>query len=342
MRKTEHNKSKPNKLRFYPPKRSGNLPKVDEEVRENIKKFLGEIDGNLEFKYYRNLKQEVPSLTKGRCSYCGKYTELSIEHYRPKDAIAIDLNSPRELSKPGYFWLASDWYNLHPACTPCNILKKREVIDLNTKNSCSKVVGKGNLFPLYGNSIHAPLSIEVECKESLSLSSRKVKKEKPLLLNPSKLRPQDIFRYGTIANRRGKLLVLAPKVGISAYKQSIAQTTIDILGLNSKEHSKARMDTYTLVNDAIANIESIEDFDDEDYLEALNKLHTYIDESNTASYLGMVEVTFGSKLKLLADELDQHIGFEASTEKSLLSIANSIDRFLNAKGYEVEQEFEEL
>ncbi|EGQ8092798.1 hypothetical protein J7I10_003776 [Vibrio vulnificus] len=342
MRKTEHNKSKPDKLRFYPPKKSGNPPKVDEEVRDNIKRYLGEIDGGLVFKYYANLKHQVPLLTKGRCSYCGKYAELSIEHYRPKDGIAIDLSHPRQLSKPGYFWLASDWYNLHPACTPCNILKKREIINLNTKKSHPKVVGKGNLFPLYNDTVHAPLSIRIDCRESLSLSSRKVKKEKPLLLNPSKFHPKDIFSYGTIGSQRGKLLVLVPKVGISAYKQAIAQTTIDILGLNSKEHSKARMDTYTLVNDTISNIESIEDFDDDDYLEALSKIHTYIDESSTASYLGMVEVTLGTKLKLLADELDQHLGFEATTEKSLLSIASSIDRFLGAKGYAVEQEFEAL
>ncbi|HHG3522603.1 TPA: hypothetical protein ACX3FR_000081 [Vibrio parahaemolyticus] len=327
MRKTEHNKSKPGKLRFYP--KSAHPPKVDEEIRSNIGKFLGHTNGNPEFKYYRNLKDQIALLTKGRCSYCGKYTDLSIEHYRPKDGIAVDLTRPRNINKPGYFWLASDWYNLHPACTPCNALKTREIVDPISNKGIAKVVGKGNLFPLYQNSIHAPLLIQQATKHSLSLSTKKVKKERPLLFNPSKMLPKELFRYCIVKGRRGSLMLIAPKVGISQYRQAIAETTIDVLGLNSKDHAKARSDVHTLTKDALINIEAIGDFDDGDCLEELANLCSYIDESENGSYLGMIEAIFGYKLRTLASQIDTHLTIPVAAHYSLTDVVKSIDRLLD-------------
>ena len=333
MRKTEHNRAKPDRLRYYT-QDAHSAPHVDREVRKNIRIFLGLEEGKTSFKYYRNLRDDIHSLTKGRCSYCGKYTELAIEHYRPKDGIATDTSKPRSISKPGYFWLASDWYNLHPACVPCNGLKTREILDSNTGKGVSKVVGKGNLFPLYGNKIHAPLLIQGNTKSSLSSSTKKVNQEKPLLLNPSITLPSDLFNYEIVSNRRGSKLLICAKVDISPYKYAIAKTTIDILGLNSKDQAKDRMDTYTLTKEALKNINSIASFDDIECMEQLAILYSYIDDSENGSYLGMIEWMFKDNLTLLARQIDRHLVIPVRVYHSLNDIVQSIDRLFDQNNFQ--------
>ncbi|MFA0647668.1 HNH endonuclease family protein [Vibrio cyclitrophicus] len=329
MRKTEHNKFKPNKLRFYPRVNPEFVPRVNLEIRSNIRKFL-EIDNDDKlFNYYKNLKTDIALLTKGRCSYCGKYTDLSIEHYRPKDGIVVNKLQPKNMSKPGYFWLASDWYNLHPACTACNCIKTREIVDTNTVIGAPKVVGKGNYFPLYGGHTHAPLLMREKTSTALSFSSKQVKKERPLLFNPSKELPASLFEYSIVRGRRGKVLIIQPKVGISPYKQAIAETTIDLLGLNSKDQAKARMDTYILTNETLNNIDAINNFDDQEVIEQLEQLCSYIDENDNGSYLGMIESMLGHRLRTISHQIDNHLNHPRSNNELLSDVVTSIERLLD-------------
>ncbi|MFA0412333.1 HNH endonuclease [Vibrio renipiscarius] len=327
MRKTEHLKNKPIKLRFYS-QHFNRKPAVDREVRENVDIFLGRRAGSKQFKYYRNLRDSVFSLTNNRCAYCGKYADLSIEHYRPKDGIAVNLSASKDISKPGYFWLASDWYNLHPTCTPCNTLKTREILDVETLDSASKVVGKGNYFPLFNNGTHAPLLTAGQSKESLSLSTKSVKREKPLIYNPSKISPSDIFSYRFEKVNHKTFLFIDVKVGISAYESAVARTTINVLGLNSKDQIKSRIDAYRLTEQALDNIEAIYDFSDDDCLEQLAELHSYISETENGSYLGMLEYLFWERLKRLAITIDAHLGTPTGSYEGLQDVANCIDRLL--------------
>lgn len=93
---------------------------------ENMFKNNEEIkDGD--FKIYREeeVKKQLREDFCGKCCYCG--SEIShdtsypnIEHYRPKTAVTSEKGKK---SKPGYFWLASDWENLLYSCERCNRAK---------------------------------------------------------------------------------------------------------------------------------------------------------------------------------------------------------------------------
>lgn len=305
MRKIDHNKNKPNKLRYY--KNDGKInkkPHFEKELHENISSYLKNPNSKLNFGYYKYLKNEIINLTDGRCAYCGKFVDtLSIEHYHPKDGIAIDINTPKSISKPGYFWLASDWYNLFPACTTCNILKKREIINLNNLEFYSNVVGKGNLFPLYKNYSHSPLLLK---DKGFTYCSKRIKKEKPLLFNPSKNNPKKLFKYELTRVGKYKGIIIRPKTNENIYLQEIAKTTIEILGLNSKLHIRERYVEYNNMKSNLENIFEINDLDDEDSQELLRDIFESVDESSCTSYLGMIETMFWDKLCVLLSMICKH------------------------------------
>jgi len=91
----------------------------------------------------------------GKCAYCERYFNGdygAVEHFRPKAAYQVENGKP--LRKPGYYWLAYDWYNLLYSCSECN-------------TSCKK-----NLFPL-------------DDESQRDIAHENVSKEQPLLLNPA-------------------------------------------------------------------------------------------------------------------------------------------------------------
>lgn len=129
------------------------------------------------------------------------------------------------------------------------------------------------------------------------------------------------------------MLLIFPKAGILPYKQDVAETTIEILGLNSKDQAKARMDIYTLTNEAFKNIEAIDNFDDEECIEQLAQLSSYIDDSCNCSYLGMIDSMFGLRLRALANQIDQYLTRPYEEYFLLSDVVESIDRLLDEKGY---------
>ena len=79
-----------------------------------------------EFKSYldRQLRETLLELFHGKCAFCESYLQgtasASIEHFRPK-YMAVNIDG--EVTKPGYWWLATEWANLYPTCPACNSTK---------------------------------------------------------------------------------------------------------------------------------------------------------------------------------------------------------------------------
>lgn len=121
-------------------------PRADAE-RLAVADFYAHWDGKGRFTKYAvykapDVRAALERAFGGKCAYCETYYAASqpvaVEHYRPKGAVVVDS----KLVPPGYYWLASDWANLLPACTDCNSPRKQ---DLPTG---SRTAGKANAFPL--------------------------------------------------------------------------------------------------------------------------------------------------------------------------------------------------
>lgn len=117
---------------------------------------------------HTDVKQELIALQHGKCAYCeGKILAFSsgdTEHYRPKGY--SKQGAETKPIRPGYYWLAFEWSNLHFACEKCNRAHK------------------GNVFPL-----RDPATRARSPADDLSL-------ENPMLLDPSGPRePADHMRF---------------------------------------------------------------------------------------------------------------------------------------------------
>ncbi|HFK5505154.1 hypothetical protein [Elizabethkingia anophelis] len=93
----------------------------------------------------KNVRKLLIQMFHGKCAYCeSKITAIyngDIEHFRPKGEIK-EVNP----TKPGYFWLASEWENLLFACPFCNQTNTHEY--KNGDDVEEAVLGKLDQFPL--------------------------------------------------------------------------------------------------------------------------------------------------------------------------------------------------
>lgn len=93
----------------------------------------------------KTVRKKLLKMFHGKCAYCeSKITTIyngDIEHFRPKGK--IQNANP---SRPGYFWLASEWENLLFACPFCNQTNTHEF--KNGNNIDEAVFGKLDQFPL--------------------------------------------------------------------------------------------------------------------------------------------------------------------------------------------------
>lgn len=115
---------------------------------------------------HRDVKSELRKAHHGKCCYCEKSQneeDAAVEHFRPKGGYR--LNRDTDLKRPGYFWLVYEWDNLYFSCGWCN----RDY--------------KENIFPI---------KIENHRAHKNRLN---IKKEKPLLINPSKDFPRKHIRF---------------------------------------------------------------------------------------------------------------------------------------------------
>lgn len=88
--------------------------------------FKGAIYGHLD------VKEELIALQNEKCAYCeGKFKAFAYgdtEHYRPKGYSQQTIGG--KTIRPGYYWLAYEWTNLHYSCEKCNRARKRNVFPL--------------------------------------------------------------------------------------------------------------------------------------------------------------------------------------------------------------------
>ena len=85
-------------------------------------------NGIREFKFsskiygHKSVKEALKILQKGKCCFCeAKVIHVShgdVEHFRPK--AGFNSKPKTKLTKPGYFWLAYDFFNLYFSCQMCN------------------------------------------------------------------------------------------------------------------------------------------------------------------------------------------------------------------------------
>jgi hypothetical protein len=157
----------------------------------------------------------------GKCAYCETYIadfqHGDIEHFRPKAAVANELDEPifqrdqqgilaldengQPILHSGYYWLAYDWQNLLPSCTVCN----------QPKLVGGKKIGKHNRFPVIGQHAQASGEVEAEC---------------PLLINPTSLQDND---------DPSKHLAIDIDTGLMIPLSERGQMCIEIFGLNQRD-----------------------------------------------------------------------------------------------------------
>lgn len=83
-------------------------------------------DETFDFKAYRDrqMRETLLELFHGKCAFCESLLQgtvsANIEHFRPKN-MAVNIDGG--VTKPGYWWLATEWANLYPICPVCNRTK---------------------------------------------------------------------------------------------------------------------------------------------------------------------------------------------------------------------------
>ncbi|MCI0151311.1 hypothetical protein KNO81_36210 [Paraburkholderia sediminicola] len=97
------------------------------------------------FRVYRDVevKKALRTIFEKKCAYCeSKFVNqgVQVEHFRPKGGVQLTRDPASTI---GYWWLASEWTNLLPACSDCNTVTKHFLPDGSVKK-----LGKGNYFPL--------------------------------------------------------------------------------------------------------------------------------------------------------------------------------------------------
>ena len=78
------------------------------------------------FKEYKgyDVTYRLRLLFHNKCAYCESDLgdNLDVEHFRPKGGVT------EEPGHSGYWWLAHDWTNLLPSCTPCNQTRRQHIV----------------------------------------------------------------------------------------------------------------------------------------------------------------------------------------------------------------------
>lgn len=148
-----------------------------------------------------DVKEKLETLYLNKCAYCEQYIEsYHVEHYRPKRAFTYSTAQKHS----GYHWMSLSWDNLMLACPKCN-------------------EKKGNKFNIKGTRItheSAPQSDE-GWNNITHLSAKCDELEKPLILNPEKVNPENHLHFSIDGCIHGKT--------------EEGKYTIDVCGLDRKQ-----------------------------------------------------------------------------------------------------------
>jgi uncharacterized protein (TIGR02646 family) len=133
----------------------------------------GTVDFEFEQKVYGHskVKRKLIKDQNGKCGFCESnilsISSGDVEHFRPKGGYHQN-NKKRELSKPGYYWLAYEWNNFILSCERCNRIHKK------------------NYFPL--------LKSEYRCKNH----NQDISQERPYFINPLTENPRNSIGFESL------------------------------------------------------------------------------------------------------------------------------------------------
>jgi uncharacterized protein (TIGR02646 family) len=204
----------------------------------------------------KSVRKLLAKMFHGKCAYCeSKITAIyngDIEHFRPKGEIN-EVNP----TKPGYFWLASDWDNLLFACPFCNQTNTHEFI--NGNNVEEAVFGKLDHFPLdtethrlkYTNGL-IYLTDSATYKQAFDLEE-----SERLLLNPCK--DENIEKYFKFDD--GGAII--SNDGLTDFEEKKAQTSIFTFALHRLPLTIAREEKIIQIKAQIRRVEiAIKNYND--------------------------------------------------------------------------------
>lgn len=196
----------------------------------------------------KSVRKTLIKMFRGKCAYCeSKITAIyngDIEHFRPKGK--IQNANP---SRPGYFWLASEWENLLFACPFCNQTNTHEF--RNGNNIEEAVFGKLDQFPLetethrlkYTHGI-IYLTDSTTYKQAFDLEE-----SERLLLNPCK--DDNVQKYFKF-NDDGAII---SNDGLTDFEERKAQTSILTYALHRLPLTIAREEKIIQVKAQIRRVE---------------------------------------------------------------------------------------
>lgn len=177
------------------------------------------------------VRDVLTEMFHGKCAYCeSKITAIysgDIEHFRPKGK--IQEASP---SKPGYFWLASEWENLLFACPYCNQTHTHKVNNGGVLEEA--VFGKLDQFPLSTERYRLNHSHGLIYFSNKNLYSQlfNLEESERLLLNPCKDdNIEKYFKYddkGAIISNDGLTLIEEQKAQRSILTYALHRLSLNI------------------------------------------------------------------------------------------------------------------
>jgi uncharacterized protein (TIGR02646 family) len=211
----------------------------------------------------KEVRKQLKKMSHGKCAYCeSKITSIysgDIEHFRPKGG----YGERNPITKPGYYWLASDWNNLLFACPFCNQTNTHEVMD--NKTISEVVQGKLNQFPLLTetyrlNYSHGNLFFTNPNKYKIAFELEETER---LLLKPcTDTEIERYFEYDEIG-------LIKPSIGLNNFEETRAKTSIRVYALQRIGLVQSREEKVIQIKAQIRRVE-----------EAMINLNNHIEDSN--------------------------------------------------------------
>ncbi|NVK64997.1 MAG: hypothetical protein HWE22_10440 [Flavobacteriales bacterium] len=218
----------------------------------------------------KEVRKALIKMFHGKCAYCeSKITSIyngDIEHFRPK---AGYTNSGEPITKPGYYWLASDWDNLLFSCPFCNQTNSHEIIENGQLKEI--VLGKLNQFPLLTetyrlNSTHGGIYIS---DHTTYIEHHKKEESERLLVKPCTDEVEKHFKY----NENG---TISPNFKLNDFEKNKAQTSIRVYGLQRLALVQAREAKVIQIKAQLRRVEqAIENFNK--YLDTSEEERTWFE-----------------------------------------------------------------
>lgn len=196
----------------------------------------------------KNVRRKLVKMFHGKCAYCeSKITAIyngDIEHFRPKGKV-----KEATPSKPGYFWLASEWDNLLFACPFCNQTNTHEF--KHDGNIEEAVFGKLDQFPLLSedyrlNHTHGEIYF---VDKALYSNSFELEETQRLLLNPCV--DENIERYFKYDDEGA----IVCNDGLNPIEKQKAETSIFTYALHRLPLSTAREEKTLEIKAQIRRVE---------------------------------------------------------------------------------------